>query len=236
VIKIKRIYEQPANEDGFRILVDRLWPRGISKDNAKIDLWLKEIGPSDKVRNWFSHDPKKWQGFKTRYEAELRTKKELVDKIKQEEKEHGTVTLLYSAKDEEHNQAVVLDIFLKGINPPVDNCPTAPTPSSVAQEKCKPPKKALSMLREEAEKHLKQVEDWNLVNNAIEKNYKLKDFRQAIEFINKVADIAEAENHHPDILLWNWNNVKLTLSTHAVKGLSKNDFVLASRIDKIELK
>jgi uncharacterized protein YeaO (DUF488 family) len=121
VIKIKRIYEQSAKEDGFRILVDRLWPRGISKDNAKIDLWLKEIGPSDDVRKWFSHDPKKWQGFKTRYEAELRTKKELVDKIKQEEKEHGTVTLLYSAKDEEHNQAVVLGILLKGMNPPVDN-------------------------------------------------------------------------------------------------------------------
>ena len=94
----------------------------------------------------------------------------------------------------------------------------------------------MSTLREEAEKHLTQTKDWNLVNNAIEKNYKLKDFKQAIEFINKVAEIAEAENHHPDILLWNWNNVKLTLSTHAVKGLSKNDFVLASKIDKIELK
>ena len=135
MIKIKRIYEQSAKEDGFRILVDRLWPRGISKDNAKIDLWLKEIGPSDEVRNWFSHDPKKWQGFKTRYEAELRTKKELLDKIKQEEKVHGTVTLLYSAKDEKHNQAVVLYIFLKGMNLPVDNCTTALTTSSVRPRK-----------------------------------------------------------------------------------------------------
>jgi 4a-hydroxytetrahydrobiopterin dehydratase len=91
------------------------------------------------------------------------------------------------------------------------------------------------MLREKAEEHLKQVKDWKLVDNAIEKNYKFSNFRQAIEFINKVANIAEAENHHPDILLWSWNNVKLTLSTHAVKGLSKNDFVLASRFDQIKL-
>ena len=91
------------------------------------------------------------------------------------------------------------------------------------------------MLREETEKHLKEVKEWKLVDNAIEKNYKLKDFRQAIEFVNRVAEVAEAENHHPDILLWGWNNVKLTLSTHAVKGLSENDFLLASRIDKIEL-
>ena len=91
------------------------------------------------------------------------------------------------------------------------------------------------MLREEAEKHLKQIKDWKLTDNAIEKNFKFSNFRQAIEFINKVADVAEAENHHPDILLWGWNNVKLTLSTHAVKGLSENDFVLASRIDDIKL-
>jgi 4a-hydroxytetrahydrobiopterin dehydratase len=91
------------------------------------------------------------------------------------------------------------------------------------------------MLREEAEKHLKQVKDWKLADNALEKNFKLSNFRQAIEFINKVADIAEEENHHPNILLWGWNNVKLTLSTHAVKGLSEKDFVLASRIDQIKL-
>lgn len=90
-------------------------------------------------------------------------------------------------------------------------------------------------MKEEAEKYLKQVKDWRLVGDAIEKSFKFRDFRQAIEFINKVADAAESENHHPDILLWSWNNVKLTLTTHAVKGLSKNDFVLASRIDKIKL-
>jgi 4a-hydroxytetrahydrobiopterin dehydratase len=91
-------------------------------------------------------------------------------------------------------------------------------------------------IREEAKKQLKQVKDWKLVNNTIEKNFKLSDFKQAIEFINKVADIAESENHHPDILLWNWSNVKLTLSTHAVKGLSMKDFVLASKIDQIKLR
>jgi 4a-hydroxytetrahydrobiopterin dehydratase len=90
-------------------------------------------------------------------------------------------------------------------------------------------------LREEAEEHLKQVKDWKLINNSIEKNYKFSNFMQAIEFINKVANVAEEENHHPDILLWGWNNVKLTLTTHAVKGLSKNDFSLASRIDQIKL-
>jgi 4a-hydroxytetrahydrobiopterin dehydratase len=91
------------------------------------------------------------------------------------------------------------------------------------------------MLKGEAEKHLKQIKDWKLVDNTLEKNFKLGNFRQAIEFINKVADLAESENHHPDILLWGWNNVKLTLTTHAVKGLSNKDFLLASRIDQIKL-
>jgi uncharacterized protein YeaO (DUF488 family) len=113
VIKTKRIYEPLTKEDGFRILVDRLWPRGISKDRARIDLWLREIGPSDDVRKWFAHDPGRWEEFKRKYEAELRAKEELVSRIKQAEKEHGTVTLLYSAKDATHNQAVALSAFLK---------------------------------------------------------------------------------------------------------------------------
>jgi len=91
------------------------------------------------------------------------------------------------------------------------------------------------MLKEEAEENLKQVKDWKLVDNTLEKNFRLSNFKQAIEFVNRVSDVAESENHHPDILLWGWNNVKLTLTTHAVKGLSKKDFVLASRIDQIEL-
>jgi 4a-hydroxytetrahydrobiopterin dehydratase len=91
------------------------------------------------------------------------------------------------------------------------------------------------MMKEEAEKYLKQIKDWKLIGDTIEKSYKFSNFRQAIEFINKVADAAESENHHPDILLWSWNNVKLILTTHAVKDVSKNDFALASRIDEIKL-
>jgi uncharacterized protein YeaO (DUF488 family) len=113
MIKVKRIYQQADKEDGFRILVDRLWPRGVSKDKAKIDLWLKEVAPSDDLCNWFSHDPTKWEDFKKKYASELRGKTELTRKIRQAEKDHGTVTLLYSAKDQEHNQAVALNDFLK---------------------------------------------------------------------------------------------------------------------------
>jgi len=113
MIKVKRIYEQPSKEDGFRVLVDRLWPRGMSKEKAKIDLWLREIAPSNDLRNWFCHEQMKWDAFRKKYEEELETKGELVQKVKQAEKERGTVTLLYSAKDEKHNQAVALMLFLK---------------------------------------------------------------------------------------------------------------------------
>ncbi|MGA2766906.1 MAG: DUF488 domain-containing protein [Candidatus Bathyarchaeia archaeon] len=113
MIRMKRVYDQASKEDGFRILVDRLWPRGMSKDKVKVDLWLKEVAPSDDLRKWFSHDPKKWQEFKKRYEKELKDKQELLRKMKQAEKEKGTVTILYSAKDEEHNQAVALAAFLQ---------------------------------------------------------------------------------------------------------------------------
>jgi uncharacterized protein YeaO (DUF488 family) len=112
MIKVKRVYNPPAKEDGIRILVDRLWPRGISKEKAKADLWSKEIAPSNDLREWFSHDPKKWEEFKEKYEAELKNKVELLRKIKQMEKEKGIVTLLYSAKDEEHNNAVALSAIL----------------------------------------------------------------------------------------------------------------------------
>jgi len=113
MIRIKRVYDQASEEDGFRILVDRLWPRGMSKDKAKVDLWLKEVAPSDDLRKWFSHDPKKWKEFKKRYENELKGKQELLHKMKQAEKEKRTVTILYSAKAEEHNQAVALAAFLQ---------------------------------------------------------------------------------------------------------------------------
>jgi uncharacterized protein YeaO (DUF488 family) len=108
MIRVKRIYDRYEKGDGFRILVDRLWPRGVSKNKAKVNLWLKEIAPSDKLRKWFSHDPKKWEEFKKKYKNELKNKKMLIEKIKRIEKEKGTVTLLFSAKDKEHNNAIVL--------------------------------------------------------------------------------------------------------------------------------
>ncbi len=108
MIKIKRAYQPPEEEDGFRILVDRLWPRGVSKDKAKLDLWLKEVAPSNELRKWFGHDPEKWSEFQKRYSAELKDKRIFLSKIKDLEKGKGTVTLIYAAKDEEHNDAVVL--------------------------------------------------------------------------------------------------------------------------------
>lgn len=108
MIKIKRIYDKPEKEDGFRILIDRLWPRGLSRNKAKISLWLKDIAPSNELRKWFSHDVKKWAEFQEKYKKELGNKKELIDKIRKLEKENRTVTLLFSAKNKEHNNAAVL--------------------------------------------------------------------------------------------------------------------------------
>ena len=112
MIKLKRIYDKPTKDDGFRILVDRLWPRGLSKANSRVDLWLKDVAPTDRLRKWFSHDPKKWQEFQIKYKSELKEKAELVQQIEQIEKEHGIVTLLYAAMDEKHNNAVVLSQIL----------------------------------------------------------------------------------------------------------------------------
>jgi uncharacterized protein YeaO (DUF488 family) len=104
MVKVKRIYEAPEKGDGFRVLVDRLWPRGVSKERAHLDLWLKDVAPSDALRKWFGHDPKRWAEFAAKYRKELRGKKEVVQQLRQLEAEHGTVTLLYSAHDEEQNQ------------------------------------------------------------------------------------------------------------------------------------
>lgn len=108
MIKIKRAYQPAEDEDGFRILVDRLWPRGISKEKAKLDLWLKDVAPSNELRKWFAHDPERWDEFQDEYKEELNDKKELLKQIKDADKENPTVTLVYGAKDEEHNNAVVL--------------------------------------------------------------------------------------------------------------------------------
>lgn len=113
MIKIKRVYEKMSKDDGFRVLVDRLWPRGMKKEAVHIDLWMKEVAPSDALRKWFGHEPEKWPEFQRKYRAELAKKQELVAQLKKMAKEHETLTLLYGAKDEEHNQAVALAEVLK---------------------------------------------------------------------------------------------------------------------------
>src|SRR5947209_3301964 len=111
-IKIKRIYAEPSNKDGTRILVDRLWPRGVSKEKARLDMWLKELAPTTELRKWFSHDPSKWADFQARYRLELQPKRELLMHLK-ERAAQGRVTLLYGAKDESHNEAAVLQALLQ---------------------------------------------------------------------------------------------------------------------------
>jgi uncharacterized protein YeaO (DUF488 family) len=106
-IRIKRVYEEPDREDGERILVDRLWPRGLTKEKAKVDLWLKDVAPSTELRKWFAHDPAKWTEFRSRYLEELKGNKEQLSLLRQEAAK-GTVTLVYGAKDQEHNEAVIL--------------------------------------------------------------------------------------------------------------------------------
>jgi uncharacterized protein YeaO (DUF488 family) len=110
-IKIKRVYEPKEKSDGFRILVDRLWPRGIKKENLYADVWLKEIAPSPALRKWFNHDAEKWKEFKTKYTAEIK-KSETLKELSAIIKNQKIITLLYSAKDELHNQAVVLKEYL----------------------------------------------------------------------------------------------------------------------------
>ena len=113
-ILVKRVYEPVATSDGFRVLVDRLWPRGISKEAAKLDLWLPDLGPSTALRKWFNHDPVRWTEFCRRYRDELKERRVLLATITEQAKTRP-VTLLYSAKDEQHNQAVVVqDLLRKG--------------------------------------------------------------------------------------------------------------------------
>lgn len=111
-IAIKRVYEDPLPSDGARILVDRLWPRGVSKERAKLDLWLKDIAPSTGLREWFGHDPEKWVEFQEKYKTELANNKEPVAALKEIIRQNKTVTLLYAAKDEEHNEAAVISNLL----------------------------------------------------------------------------------------------------------------------------
>jgi len=108
-IKIKRVYEKAAQDDGRRILVDRLWPRGVKK--SAVDIWVKDVAPSDALRKWFHHEERKWSDFRSKYRKELSANKAAVSALRKAAK--GTATLLYGAKDEKHNQAVVLAEYLK---------------------------------------------------------------------------------------------------------------------------
>ncbi|SFV29676.1 DUF488 domain-containing protein [Hyphomicrobium facile] len=114
-LRLKRAYEPPESSDGVRILVDRLWPRGVSKEKASLDEWEKDIAPSTELRKWFGHDPERWAEFQRRYRAELREHDDILKRIRALAKSH-TVTLVYSAHDEEHNDAVVLKDVLLGRN------------------------------------------------------------------------------------------------------------------------
>jgi uncharacterized protein YeaO (DUF488 family) len=112
MIQLKRAYEAPAKADGERILVERLWPRGVTKARAAIDLWLKDVAPSPALRKWFAHDPAKWAEFKKRYRAELRDHPEAVDLLRQKAR-RGPDTFIYAARDETHNAAVALKAFIE---------------------------------------------------------------------------------------------------------------------------
>jgi uncharacterized protein YeaO (DUF488 family) len=111
-IDLKRVYDPPTNSDGRRILVDRIWPRGIAKADLQIDAWLKDLAPSTELRKWFGHDPAKWDEFRKRYAGELEQRSETLEKLV-EKARAGHVTLVFSAKDTEHNNAVALKEHLE---------------------------------------------------------------------------------------------------------------------------
>jgi uncharacterized protein YeaO (DUF488 family) len=113
-IRLKRVYEPPSDDDGYRVLVDRLWPRGLSKERARVDLWLQRIAPSTGLRTWYGHDVAKWPQFRERYREELSGHGELLDLIRDIERHRKVVTLLFGAKDGEHNEANVILEVLRG--------------------------------------------------------------------------------------------------------------------------
>ena len=113
MIKVKRVYEEPSEGDGFRILVDRLWPRGLTKEKAKIDLWLKEVSPSNELRKWYHENFDKWNEFKNKYQEELKDRVDAVDELKKLIKKNKIVTFLYSSKNEDNNNATALKELIK---------------------------------------------------------------------------------------------------------------------------
>lgn len=117
VVRLKRAYEPPARSDGYRVLIDRIWPRGVSKEEARLDEWARELAPSSDLRQWFGHEPARFDGFRRRYLAELDHHQEKLRELRRRARE-GTLTLVYSARDTEHNDAVVLaDLLRRGRRP-----------------------------------------------------------------------------------------------------------------------
>jgi uncharacterized protein YeaO (DUF488 family) len=112
IIKIKRAYDQPQKDDGYRILVDRLWPRGVTKEKAAIKEWAKDLAPTTDLREWFAHDPERWTEFQQRYKSELK-KNAAVEPFREAHRETKVLTLIYAAKDEQHNHAIVLKAYLE---------------------------------------------------------------------------------------------------------------------------
>jgi uncharacterized protein YeaO (DUF488 family) len=112
MIQLKRVYEEPSPKDGFRVLVERLWPRGLTKSRAAVDLWLKDVSPSPELRKWFAHDPAKWEEFQRRYRKELAGKDESIELLRRKAKQ-GPITFVYAAHDPERNSATVLKEFIE---------------------------------------------------------------------------------------------------------------------------
>ncbi len=113
LIATKRVYDPWSEDDGFRVLVDRLWPRGIAKEKAKIDLWYKDVAPSTVLRQWFHHGPAEWEEFRRRYEEELKNNPEALEKFSESLEGQEKITLIYGAKDREHNQAQILKSYME---------------------------------------------------------------------------------------------------------------------------
>jgi uncharacterized protein YeaO (DUF488 family) len=111
-VRAKRAYDDPGDDDGYRVLIDRLWPRGVSKGAARLDEWARELAPSTELRRWFGHDPERFEESRVRYEAELASQREKLDELRRRARK-GTVTLVYAARDTEHNDAVVLADVLR---------------------------------------------------------------------------------------------------------------------------
>jgi uncharacterized protein YeaO (DUF488 family) len=127
-IRLRRVYDPPVPEDGYRILVDRLWPRGVTKEAARVDAWLRDVAPSAELRRWFGHDPSRWPEFRRRYRAELEANPLALDPLLAAAR-RGTLTLVYGTRDERHNQAVVLREVLEERLGCCDDRPATPDPN-----------------------------------------------------------------------------------------------------------